>query len=73
MQVGLQKKTCVDDKVHIYMAQWVSKGFKIDWEVSYDETFSPIIVLKSVEILLATITYHGYKISKMDVKTAFLK
>ena len=38
--------------------------------VDYDETFSPIAMLKSVIIMLAIATF--YEIWQMDVKTEFL-
>ena len=40
--------------------------------VDYDETFSPVAMLKSVRIILAIATYFDYEIWQMDVKTAFL-
>jgi hypothetical protein len=43
-----QKKMDKDGKTHIYKAQLVVKGFKQIHGVDYDETFSPVVVLKSV-------------------------
>src|ERR1041384_994474 len=40
--------------------------------VDYDETFSPVAMLKFVRILLAIPAYFDYEIWQMDVKTAFL-
>ncbi|PKI53618.1 hypothetical protein CRG98_025986 [Punica granatum] len=40
--------------------------------VDYDETFSPVAMLKSIRILLAIAAYYDYEIWQMDVKTAFL-
>jgi hypothetical protein len=40
--------------------------------IEYDETFSPVVMLKSVQILLAIVAYFNYEICKMDVKIAFL-
>jgi hypothetical protein len=40
--------------------------------VDYDETFSPVAMLRSVRILLAIAAYFNYEIWQMDVKTAFL-
>jgi hypothetical protein len=48
------------------------KGFEQIHSIDYDETFSPIMMLKSVWILLAIATYFDYEIWKMDVKIAFL-
>ena len=40
--------------------------------VDYDETFSPVAMLKSVRIMLAIARFYDDEIWKMDVKTAFL-
>jgi hypothetical protein len=48
------------------------KGFKQIHGIDYDETFSPVMMLKSVQILLAIVAYFDYEIWQMDVKTIFL-
>ena len=40
--------------------------------MDYDETFSPVVMLKSVRIMLAIAAFYDYEIWQMDVKTAFL-
>jgi hypothetical protein len=50
----------------------VAKGFRQIQGVDYEETFSPVAMLKSVRILLAIAAYYNYEIWQMDVKTAFL-
>jgi hypothetical protein len=50
----------------------VAKVFKQIHGIDYDETFSPIVMLKSVRILLAIAAYFDYEIWQMDVKTDFL-
>ena len=39
--------------------------------VDYEETFSPVPMLKSVRILLAIVAYYDYEIWQMDVKNRF--
>jgi hypothetical protein len=51
-----------DENVHIYKAQLVVKGFKQIHSIDYDETFSLIVMLKSVRILLAIATYFDSEI-----------
>ena len=58
--------------VYIYKARLVAKGFRQVQGVDYDETFSPVAMLKSVRILLAIAAYFDYEIWQMDVKTTFL-
>ena len=57
-----KKKTNVDGNVTIYKSQLVAKGFRQVQEVDYDETFSPVAMLKSVRIMLAIATFHDYEI-----------
>ena len=67
-----KKKIDADGKVHIYKARLVAKGFYQIQGVDYDETFSPVAMLKSIRILLAIAAYYDYEIWQMDVKTTFL-
>ena len=62
----------MDVNVHIHKARLVAKGFRQVQRVDYDETFSPVAMLKSVRIILAIAVYFDYEIWQMDVKTAFL-
>jgi hypothetical protein len=66
------KKMDKDGNVHIYKARLVAKDYKQTHGIDYDETFSPIVILKSVWILLATAAYFDYEIWQMDAKMAFL-
>ena len=67
-----KKKTDADGNVTIYKARLVAKGFQQVQGVDYDETFSPVAMLKSVRIMLAIAAFYNYEIWQMDVKTAFL-
>jgi hypothetical protein len=67
-----KKNTDADDNLIVYKARLVVKGFRKIQGVDYDETFSPIAMLKSIWILLAIAAYFDYEIWQMDVKTAFL-
>ena len=62
----------MDGKVHTYKARLVAKAFKQTHGIDYDETFSPVAMLKSIRILIAIAVYHNYDIWQMDAKTAFL-
>ena len=67
-----KKKIGADGQVETYKARLVAKGFRQKHGIDYDETFSPVAMLKSIRILLAIAAYHDYEIWQMDVKTAFL-
>ena len=65
-----KRKTDADSSVTIYKARLVAKGFRQVQGIDYDETLSPLPVLKSVPIMLAIVEF--YEIWQMDVKIAFL-
>ena len=67
-----KKNTDADDNVTVYKARLVAKGFQQVQGIDYDETFSPIAMLKSVRIMLEIGAFYDYEIWQMDVKTAFL-
>jgi len=67
-----KKKIGADGKVETYKARLVAKGYCQQEGIDYDQTFSPVAMLKSIQILLAIAAYYDYEIRQMDVKTAFL-
>ncbi|PPZ05609.1 hypothetical protein C5P41_24865, partial [Escherichia coli] len=67
-----KKKIGSDGKVETYKARLVAKGFRQRQGIDYEETFSPVAMLKSIRILLAIAAYYDYEIWQMDVKTTFL-
>jgi hypothetical protein len=50
----------------------VAKGYSQVEGLDYVETFALLARLKSINILLAYATHHGFKLYQMDVKSAFL-
>ena len=67
-----KRKTDADGNVTVYKARLVKKGLSQVQGVDYDETFSLVVMLKSVGIMLAVAAFFDYEIWQMDVKTAFL-
>ena len=67
-----KKKINMDGNVQTYKARLVAKGFKQIHDIDYDETFSHVVMVKSIRIFLAITAYHDYEIWQMDVNTVFL-
>ena len=61
-----------DGKVETFKARLVAKGFTHKEGIDYEETFSPVAMLKSMRILLSITACLDYEFWQMDVKTAFL-
>ena len=40
--------------------------------IDYEETFSPVAMIKSIRILISIVTSLDYEIWKMNIKTALL-
>ena len=70
--MGLQKKMSADGKVETYKAHLVVEGYHQLYGIDYDETFSPMAMLKFIRIMLAIAAHLDYEIWQMDVKIAFL-
>jgi hypothetical protein len=60
--MSFKKKMNNDGNVHIYKARLVAKGFKQIHGIDYDETFSPVMMLKYVRILLTIVACFDYEI-----------
>ena len=62
----------MEGNVIAYKAKLVVKGYLQRKGIDYDETSSPVPMLKSIRILLVIVARYDYEIWKMDVKTVFL-
>ena len=67
-----KKKIEIDGQVKTYKARLLVNDFSQSQRIDYDETFSPVAILKSIQILLAIAAYYDYKIWQMIVKIDFL-
>ena len=67
-----KKMIRADGQVETYKTRLVAKDFRQKYGIDYDEIFSLIAMLKSIQIMLAIVVYHDYEIWQMDVKTSFL-
>ena len=67
-----KRKRGSDGKVETFKARLIVKGYTQREGIDYDETFSPVAMLKSIRILLSIAACLDFEIWQMDVKTAFL-
>ena len=65
-------KTRSDRSIECYKARLVVKGFTQEYEIDYEETFTPVASISSARALLAVATTSKWDIFQMDVKNAFL-
>ena len=61
-----------DRKVETFKARLVVKGYTQKESTDYEETVSPVAMLKSIRILIFIAAHYDYEIWQMNVKTTFL-
>ena len=61
-----KRKRGSNGKVETFKARLVAKGFTHKEGIDYEETFSPVAMLKSIRILLSIVVCLDYKIQQMD-------
>ena len=67
-----KRKRGIDEKVETFKERLVAKKYTQKEGIDYEETFSPVAMLKSIRILLSIATHYDYEIWQMYVKTTFL-
>ncbi|GKE50171.1 retrotransposon protein, putative, ty1-copia subclass, partial [Tanacetum coccineum] len=62
-----KKKTDKDGAVHTYKARLVAKGFTQTSGIDYEETFSLVVDIRAIRILIAIAAFYDYEIWQMHV------
>jgi histone deacetylase 1/2 len=65
-------KRKVDGSVDHYKDHLVAKGFKQRYGIDYEDTFSPVVKIATVRLVLAIAVSRGWSLRQLDVKNAFL-
>jgi hypothetical protein len=61
-----------DGSLARHKARWVIRGFSQQPGVEFDETFSHVVILATIRIVLSLALTHSWPIHQLDVKNAFL-
>ena len=57
-----KRKQGTDGKLETYKIYLVAKSYHQCYDIDYDEIFSPVVMLKSIRIMLAIAAYLDYEI-----------
>jgi hypothetical protein len=68
----LKIKLKFDGRINIYKAQLVAKAYSQVHGVDYHDTFSLVVKITSIQMLMALVVANDFDVHQMDVKTTFL-
>jgi hypothetical protein len=65
-------KRKVDGNLNCYKARLVTKGFKQQYGIDYEEPFNSIVKSATIRVILSLAVSRGWEIRQLDVQNAFL-
>jgi hypothetical protein len=64
-------KHVADGNIEKFKARFVARRFSQREGVDYEQTFAPIARYTSIRIVMSLVSFMGWRIHQMDVKTTF--
>jgi histone deacetylase 1/2 len=65
-------KRRADGSIYRYKGRLVAKGFKQRYGIDYEDTFSPVVKIATIRLVLSVVVSRGWCLRQLDVQNAFL-